>query len=156
MVKEVLRNKKAQAFLVSAVMIIVVLAALIAVSNFSKRKSFSNFPLIAEQLQIESEKVMDYALENNKWQDVSKFTQDFSAYAGSNIKIYFIENTPGPKCYYWENSVKFSCANAFDSNSLTLNIDGVDYDFQEYSEGKHFYFVMISEEGGEKYIYANS
>ncbi len=143
-------KKRGQAFLITAVIFIAIISAFITIHNFSKKTTFSTFSYIAEEIQIESEKVMDYVLVSGK--DVTDdFTQKVSDYVKKEgIDIYFIEDSSG----------SLICSNCggfvIDGNKITATIDGTNYNFPKYSEGKHFYFIMLKEAGGEKYVYTNA
>ncbi len=151
-------KKRGQAFLITAVIFIAIISAFITIHNFSKKTTFSTFSYIAEEIQIESEKVMDYVLVSGK--DVTDdFTQKVSDYAKKeDIDIYFITDN---SCYNYLDEIKIplNSNNCQTTNDLiTATIDGTNYNFPKYSEGKHFYFVMIKEkeDRGEKYVYTDA
>ena len=73
-------KKRGQAFLITAVIFITIVSALITIHNYSKKTTFSTFPYIAEEIQIESEKVMDYALIKDNWDKIDDFTKNVSDY----------------------------------------------------------------------------
>lgn len=144
-------KKRGQAFLITAVIFIAIVSAIITIHNFSKKTEFSTFPYVAEEIQIESEKVMDYDL-MHETNNIEDFTQKISDYTKKeDIDIYFINddgcyNTDSKQCLF------------NNGNKITATIDGTNYDFPKYPEGKHFYFIMIKEKevGGEKYVYTNA
>lgn len=146
-------NKKGQAFLITAIIFIAIISTFITIKNYSKKTEFSSFPYIAEEIQIESEKVMDYALIKSDDASVDKFTKDVSDYAKKeDIDIYFITGESG--------SLICSKCNNLDAskNPINATINKNSYYFTKYPEGKHFYFIMIKEKevGGEKYVYTNA
>ena len=142
-------KKGGQAFLITAIIFIAIIGTLITIKNYSKKTEFSTFPYIAEEIQIESEKVMDYDLINTD-NKIETFTQDVSNYIDEDTKIYFITKESG--------SLTCSKCNALtESNNLIFaEIDGETYQFTKYLQGKHFYFIMIKEINGEKYVYTNA
>ena len=73
-------QKRSQAFLITAVIFIAIASAIITIHNYSKKTEFSTFPYIAEEIQIESEKVMDYALIKDNWDKIDDFTKNVSDY----------------------------------------------------------------------------
>lgn len=141
--------KRGQAFIITAVIFIAIVSTLIATHNFSKKTEFSTFPFIAEEIKIESEKVMDYALVNSEWNKIDIFKEEASNYAEKEgIKIYFIEDALG--------NLRCSNCNSLDENGITATIGETEYSFPKYNSGKHFYFIMIKEKGDEKYVYTNA
>ena len=155
------KSKRSQAFLITAVIFIAIVSAFITIHNFSKKTTFSTFPYIAEEIQIESEKVMDYALIKSDENSINDFTDDVSNYVKKeNIDIYFITGEdPDMKCYYYDNAGKkdLSSDNCKTTNSeISATIKDTTYQFTEYPSGKHFYFIMIKEDRGEKYVYTNA
>ena len=153
-------KKRGQAFLISSVVIIMIIVAFVTIANYSKKTTFSTFPFVAEEIQIESEKVMDYALIIGDYSIVDDFTKNVSDYVyKEDIKIYFItEENNMIKCYNYINEIKTDL-NSNDcktgSNPINVTIDDTVYEFPK-TQGKHFYFIMIKEDGGEKYVYKNS
>jgi len=150
------RGKKAQAFLIAAVLLIGILMTFIAVFNSSKKTEFSTFKYIAEDINIESEKVMDYALLNNDADAIDKFTGNVSNYVGEDTRIYFIKED---KIYNYSGGSKTSnlFGTSLNTNDglITATIDNIDYTFP-LTQGKYFYFIMIKEDRGEKYVYTNA
>ncbi|MEK6824105.1 MAG: hypothetical protein AABY06_03660 [Nanoarchaeota archaeon] len=139
-------RKRSQAFLITAIIFIAIVSTLITIKNYSKKTEFSSFPYIAEEIQIESEKVMDYSLVSGN-DVINDFTKDVSDYTKKeDIDIYFITDDGCSNC----NSLTTN------ENNITATINGINYDFPKYSQGKHFYFIMIKERGGEKYVYTNA
>ena len=144
-------QSRSQAFLITAVIFIAIVSALITIHNYSKKTEFSTFPYIAEEIQIESEKVMDYALIKSDDASVDKFTKNVSDYVKKeDIDIYFIEDSSG--------SLSCSKCDSFDfsNNPINATINKNSYYFTKYPEGKHFYFIMVKEKGGERYAYTNA
>ncbi|HLD37834.1 MAG TPA: hypothetical protein VJA20_00140 [Candidatus Nanoarchaeia archaeon] len=143
-------QKRSQAFLITAVIFIAIASAIITIHNYSKKTEFSTFPYIAEEIQIESEKVMNYDFINNdnKIENFIKKTSDYVKKDG--INIYFITEESG--------SLRCSKCDALDTSTNPINatIKENSYYFTKYPKGKHFYFIMIKEKGGEKYVYTNA
>lgn len=153
------KSKRSQVFLITAVIFIAIISTLITIKNYSKKTEFSSFPYIAEEIQIESEKVMDYALVNDKWNEIDDFTQNVSNYVKKeDIDIYFITgDSESSSCYTDAKPCTIT-----KSDKITATIGQVpnqeSYEFPLYQEGKHFYFIMIKEkeDRGEKYVYTNA
>ena len=153
------RNKKAQAFLIASVIIITILIAFITIANYSRKTTVYDFPLIAEEINMESEKVMDYSLASGDLTKIKDFTKKISAYVGDKTKVYFIEDSSGNlEFYIWEGENKMDLSiKSIDSleKKIIVTIENSDYYFP-LTQGKHFYFIMIKEVQGEKYVYTNA
>ncbi|MBI2004395.1 hypothetical protein HYS72_02935 [Candidatus Pacearchaeota archaeon] len=149
--------KKGQAFLITAVIFIAIVSAFITIHNSSKKTEFSTFPFVAEEIQIESEKVMDYALVKDDFNSIDTFTDDVSKYVDKeNIDIYFIEDSSGSLKFY--NSTIDLTSDLTINSNIIATLENTNYLFPLNSKGKHFYFIMIKEKevGGEKYVYTNA
>lgn len=165
-------NKKAQFYLLAAMIIISIIIGFAAVSNYSKSKSFVRVYDLGEELGIESEAVLDFGIYNNK--DISElldnFTEKYSDYLSEeNRQIYFIfgnihevtirtyeEVSAGEIC------IENSCLEITDSgyyeetinpqgNKVEITINDIKYEFK-LKPGENFYFVITQEIGGEEYI----
>ena len=141
-------KKKGQAFLITAVILITVLVAFFTIVNYSKKTEFSKLEYISEQIQIESEKVMDYDLINPGTEIIDDFTGNISNNLDEDTEIYFITGESG--LLICENSCDVS-----QGTDIIVTIENSTYKFPLFAEGKHFYYVMINEYGGEKYVYTN-
>lgn len=149
------RGKKGQFFLVMAVIIIVVAAGFITLTNFSKRTKGVKLSYIGDELRIESEKVLDYiSLNGDRNEKMENFTKEFSNYTSDDIKIYFIEGKKESiKAYSYQEGETINMNNnlTITEDKIEINIgDGI-YEFNK-TKGENFYFVMISEKGYEKYV----
>ncbi len=150
-------KKRGQAFLITAVIFIAIVSALIATHNFSKKTEFSTFPYVAEEIQIESEKVMDYSLVSGE-DVINDFTKDVSDYVKKeDIDIYFITGDSNNLNFKNPEENPTSTMDTSDTSEIKITIKNTDYFFPK-TQGKHFYFVMIKEKeiGGEKYVYTNA
>lgn len=143
--------------------LIMILAAFITMSNYSKKRNLFALPYLAEEIQIESEKVMDYNLitGNDK---LENFTEEISKYAGEDTKIYFITGQDSDiKFYYYEDDAKVSLTPIIEKENkkitatIYLEDDGTpnNYEFP-LTKGENFYFIIVNEYKGEKYVYANN
>ncbi|MFB6246725.1 MAG: hypothetical protein ABEI74_04000 [Candidatus Pacearchaeota archaeon] len=164
-------EKKAQAFLIGAVLLIGILVGLVTVSNYAETSGFSTLESKGEKIDIESEKVMDYALINKKPSEklnstaIKNFTLETTKSLGPKTKIYFIENSSysgnsGPiDCYNWNTSKnpakKEYCQTYIKNQKIISTIERSNQTFPK-TQGKHFYFVMIKESQGERHIYKNT
>ena len=149
-------NKRGQAFLISTVILIGVLITFITISNYSKKTNFSTFYYTADDIQTESEKVIDYSLVNDDPLVIDKFTKNVSKYVDDDTKIYFItgEDT-NIEAYTYDINGKLMLNAEIINEKIVLKIDNTNYSF-DLTEGKHFYFIMIKKFKGDKYVYTNA
>lgn len=163
-----MKNKRGQAFLVGAILLVGILIGLVATNNYLQTSGFSTLNYEGERINIESKKVMDYALLNKGQNEklnstaINKFTKEVTNSTGPNTDTYFIENSSysgnsGPiDCYKWNKTRKKEyCKTQIKNQKIISTITGTNYTFPK-TQGKHFYFIMIKEDESEKYVYKNS
>ena len=88
-------NRKGQFFLIAAVVIISVLISVVTVSNFTSKKEVSKFYDLGEELEIESQQVLDYGTYSELNEDQMKilmehFVQRYAEYIEEDKNIYFV------------------------------------------------------------------
>ena len=150
-------NKRGQAFLISAVLLISILVAFLTIMNYSKKTTFSKLDYLSEQIQIESEKVMDYDLAQDK-NRLEYFEINISNNLDKDTRIYFITKNSTNEWNLHNYTGGF--INNFDlinleNENVTATIDNSNYTFPYFTKGKPFYYIMIKEYKGEKYVYTN-
>jgi hypothetical protein len=148
-------NKKAQFYFMATIVLIGLVAGLALTYNYSKKTNFYDVEQLAEELSIESEKVLDYDLVHSSNQ-FNNFAKDYSAYAGEDKEIYFITVNEGVKeAYKYTEGVKedFSTYLSVQNNKIEFFIGEVLYTFP-LEKGNNFYFVLSYEKNGEKYVFS--
>lgn len=90
-----LKNKKAQFYIIAAVVISGIIVMLALVLNVSDHRDFDELYDLGEELKIESEKVMDYGVYNSLSdqgiRDLTKnFTEIYTDYKGDKKDLYFV------------------------------------------------------------------
>jgi len=172
-----LGQKKGQFYLLTTIIIITILAGLITISNYSRERSNVKFDYLADELEIESEKVLDYGIKNNKDLKVllGDFTRDYSDYSETensyfifgdedeitvtgykklNSGAIFIDAGSGNQTLTLSkgeyNSIDFSNP----TESIKITVDGIEYNFILKS-GENLYFIISKEINEEKYIFTN-
>jgi len=170
-------NKRGQFYLIATIIIVGVVGGLLVVTNYSQKKVGNDFSYLKDELNIESQKVIDYGLLNNQNLDnlLKDFTKNYSNYShaensyfvfgnqnsitlagykrlsSGNVKIDFGQGEEIlnlDKGIY--NSKDFSSPN----DNIKLIIDGIDYDFA-LNKGENFYFVLVKEFGEERHVIAD-
>jgi len=170
-------KKRGQFYLLTTIIIITIITSLVTISNYSREKSNIKFNYLGEELEIESEKVLDYGIKNNEnlREFLEDFTREYSNYADVE-NSYFIfgnENEITVTGYKKLNSGTIFINAGSGNTSLNLNkgeynsrnflnpeesikvtVDGVIYNFILKS-GENFYFIISKEINGEKYTFTN-
>lgn len=151
-------NKKGQFYLIAAIIIAGILAALAVTSNYLSRTDSTSVEKIQRELKIEGEKVLDYEAINSgtSLNEFDDFSKKYSYYAGSDKDIYFIlvdQNRGVREAYKYtgETRVNFDEDLTVSSENIVFSLDGRDYTF-DLEEGKNFYFVIVYDTRGERYV----
>jgi hypothetical protein len=152
-------DKSGQFYLVATIVIVGLVIGLALILNYSNKSSSYEAEEIAKELSIESEKVMDYDTFNSA-DEFENFANAYSSYAGEEKEIYFIKvngtNVSDREAYRYIGETK----NNF-NNNLTVDVDNKKISLYLYDnyysfnleEGKNFYFVLIYDNKGERYVY---
>ena len=90
-------KKRGQIYLIATVIIIAIISSFTLLSDYNKQENSNFIYDLKKQLEIESEKVLDYGFTNESdIEDLTEnFAEDFSDYVGSGIDIYFISGETG-------------------------------------------------------------
>ena len=150
------KNRKAQFYLVAAIVLIVVIAAFVTIANYSRKKNAPTIYDLSEELGIESQNIIDYGTANEEDIDelLNNFLEDYANYAGKDKNLYFLFGNPGEiqvKAYNDLQDVSSEIVYSHDSEQVIVTIDDVEYQF-DLAEGYGFYFVVSQEISGEKYV----
>ncbi len=159
-----MRSKRGQFYLIAAIIIILVIAGFVTVSNYAKRSSSVTLYDFGEELGIESQNVLDYgsalseAEMNDLWQI---FIEDYKDYAGGGKDLYFIFGNwsgigiNGLNIVAYENLLSVSAPTMTPSNNkVQITIEDITYEF-DLIQGQNFYFVVSQEIDGDKYVAKN-
>lgn len=148
-------DKRGQFYLIAALVIIVMIIAVVGIYNSTRRKEDSRIQNLAEQLRIESGKILDYGAKTTTypWSD---FTKNFTDYAGSEVHITYITGTISSynAFYYDDNGNQLPAINYTQGSTLIVTHNNDNYSFN-LKEGENFYFI-ISQHIGEEYYVAKS
>lgn len=148
-------DKRAQFYLVATIIIVGLLVGLSVVFNYSTKASSYGIEKITKELNIEGEKVLDYDSAHST-NEFESFSRDYSAYIGEDKDIYFIivdEDASVEEAYKYSEGEKVSLNSYLVvDGSIRFTLDGKVYNF-ELKEGKNFYFIIIYDKGGERYVY---
>lgn len=170
-------GKKGQFYLITAFVIIAVIVGSIAISNYVKKQSSTRLYNLREDLEIESENVLEYGTysefdEVQMQELLSNFTETYSEYVGEGIQIYFVFGNrykiivagyqelasetiyvAGSPMMITEGEYTYEEFDLSDSdeNRIIVTIDSIEYEFR-LKAGENFYFVISQEIEGEEHI----
>ena len=170
-------DKEGQFYLLTTVLIIAMIGGFILISNFSQKRSDIKFDYLGEELNIESEKVIDYGINNNK--DIKalleNFTKTYSPYSEAENSYFvfgnreiitlagykklnsgsiFINVGSGNQELILNKGVYNSIELINPQENIKVTVNEIGYDFSLKS-GENFYFILSKELEGEIYIIRN-
>jgi len=172
-------DKKAQFYLVAAMVIISLIIGFATIQNYTKKKQVKIYD-IKDELGIEGGNVLDYGIFNlEKDSDITalveNFSNDFFNYAGAEKRefylvfgnteggIYIINNTEiekgtmsieigGERSGITNTISKIKATPISPSDGgVTVTINGIDYSFK-LKGGENFYVIISQEIEGEQHI----
>ena len=170
-------GKKGQFYLIAAIILATIIIGISVVVNYSKKQDSGNLENLKEEIQIESENVLDYGVYNElSDSDMKTLLTDFSKdYINSKCKdknLYFIFGNSGSLTVVSSQSseetarinvggetvdliitqegVSFSPL----GNQVSLIINDFTHNFK-LEEGENFYFLISQEIGGGTYVIKN-
>ncbi len=168
-------GKKGQFYLISAVVLAMLVIGIFTISNYSRTESNVKLENLKEEIQTESEYVMDYGLYNELsdaalYALLMDFTSDYLDYQGEDRDLYFIfgnQNnltvtgyqktdkqvfvSAGSSATITEEAGKFNGGINPSTNIILLSIDEMNYEF-ELTDGENFYFVLSQKLNKGEYI----
>ena len=127
-------RKRGQFYLITTILIISVIAGLILVTNYSQKKSNVDLDYLREELILESEKVIDHGLNNNKDMKglLTDFTTKYPNYSPADDFYFLFGN---------KDIMTIAGFKKLTSGSITANIKGTEELFeltQGYYNSKDF------------------
>jgi hypothetical protein len=150
-----MRNKRGQFYLISTIVIVGLVIGLVVTYNYYKKDYSYVAKEIANEVEIESAKVMDYDTihSTEKFED---FARDYSYYVGEEKEIYFIlvegEEKEAYK-YAGEEKEDLSSNLSVVGDDIKFTLEKEDYTFK-LEDGKNLYFLIVHETGGERYVFS--
>jgi len=170
-------NKRGQFYLLTTIIIVGLIFSFASVVNFSQKKTSVDISYLKDELTIESEKVMDDALYNDKnmVESLISFSETYSTYSEAD-NLYFIFGNRGNvtiagyrKLSNGEilvdvgfgnqeiNFIKevYNSKNFLNPNkTINITINDFVYDFN-LSSGENFYFILYKEVKNDLHIVTN-
>jgi len=150
-------EKKGQIYLIATFVVISAIVGLAIVgNNIQKEKGNEVVYELRDELEIESEYVLDYISINNEDMEteIEQFAEDFSKSSEQN-EFYFVFGEGGElSSYKYTDGEKESFSHTVADGKIKVNVEGTEYSF-DLSTGKNFYFVISNKDGDEKNIATN-
>jgi hypothetical protein len=172
-------GKKGQFYLIAAIILATIIIGISVVMNYSKKQDSGNLENLKEELQIESENVLDYGAYNELSDSDMKslltdFSKNYTTAKGKDKNLYFIfgkEGTDSLKVVAsqsLEETAKINVGNGIVDlditqegvsfsplgNQVSLIVNDFTHDFI-LEEGENFYFLISQEIGGGVYVTKN-
>lgn len=153
--KNNLKEKRGQFYIGISLVVVSLIIAVILISNYVQKKAELNIEKIAEDIDIEGEKTLDYASANtsiDKEEFIKNFTYNFGRYTKEDVDIYtFFGNKTNIKVHKYSKGVLETINPLISIDKASIEIDEIKYEF-ELREGDNLYFIIVKESDGEKYV----
>jgi len=148
------RNKKAQFYLIAAIVIIGAFLGLVSVLNYSERGDNPEVYYLVSELNIEGENVLDYEAATGA-SVFEEFAKNYSYYVGEEREIHFIVGESGNLDNFWydgeiRNPVPYQEA----GGNVSIEVHDAWHTF-ELQPGQNFYFVMVDTYKDQEYFVTN-
>lgn len=154
-------NKSGQFYLVAAMVVIAIVIGFATISNSSRVTEGSQIIYsIEEKLEIEAGYVLDYCVTNDfPPEDTILQMETFAETFTNSLKdmeFYLIFGQEGDLVSYkYFNGIRTDLSHTIvNVNQIQILVDSTEYLFNQTSGG-NFHYVIVKEEGNEKYIAAN-
>lgn len=146
-------NKRGQFYLIAGIIIVGIILGIIVISNYAKKESYSRIEETGKEVEIESQKVLDYRAYSGQ-DKLSEFGKDYSSYIGEDIEFYFITGDENNiDAYKYLNGYETQLSDPeIEDDKIIFTLNGEEYEF-ELKSGENFYFVINQEIKGENYVY---
>jgi hypothetical protein len=149
-----MKNKRGQFYLIATIVIVVLVIGLVVTYNHYSKDYSTEAQKIANEVEIESSKVMDYDTLHST-ENIENFAKDYSIYLGEEKEIYyFIVDGTEKEAYRYVNGIKKDFTGNLSVGTMdikfTLEKDVYSFDLEK---GKNLYFLVIYETGGERYVF---
>jgi len=166
-------NKRGQYYLIAAMIIVIILASFLSVINYSSNKKDNSINEIQRELNIEIEKILEYAayadlsdaesltvFDNMSSNYIDKFPEKTLIFVygnpestiktkGYNSREEIIYFNPGSEFKILKSGVgEFNQTYSLSEKNATIRIEDFDYSF-EFQKGQGFYYLISNKDGGE-------
>lgn len=165
-------KKRGQFYLISAIVMISLIIGFATMSNYLRQKSFVKIYYLGEELEIESENILDYYTHNsgeNLEAGLRDFIKTYSDYSGVENLYFIFGNQESVLVVGYQDlagdifvdgsSLEITggtvATGTYSTGSdVEIKINEDEYNFDLNPE-KNFYFIMSQKIGEEKYVITN-
>lgn len=170
-----MNNKRGQFYLISAMIIIAIALGFVAISNTSGRQGFAELSFAGEELEFESQAVLDYIAykDQDAKAQLTTFTQDYSTYTDIDNSYFVFGDTTevtvaayqkfsdgrilvdtgsGDQELEIEKATYKSQSYSSPTSPVTLTINEVEHEF-ELKQGTNFYFIIAKAKKEGEYVF---
>ncbi len=165
-------EKRAQFYLVSAIIIAAIVMSLVVTTNYSKKQEYTNLDSLRDEIRIEGASVLDYAINNSESDSaisirMQDFTQKYIDLESRDKDLYFLFGTQTNitvKGYQKNvhavslnteqittNKSAFVGSVGNPGGTVNLKIDSNSHIFN-LSNGQSFYFILSKDIDGGSYV----
>lgn len=166
-------KKRGQFYLISAIVMISLIIGFATMSNYLRQKSFVKIYYLGEELEIESENILDYYTHNsgeNLEDGLKDFIKTYSDYSGVENLYFIFGNQESVLVVGYQDlagdifvdgsslSIPAKSAKSqrypspMEDVEIIINEDKYNFDL---NTEKNFYFIMSQKIGEEKYVVTN-
>jgi hypothetical protein len=177
------KNKRAQFYLMGAVILIGILLGYLEISNSYRINNFENIYFSGDEIEIECSKILEYLAYQSDLTEIQKldileqFVELYSknSYAENSYFVFgtseemiisaYRKKSSGTIFIYCDEEVPeevsidkgiFTTASCVLVNNINITIDDINNEF-EVKEGKNIYFILNEEDSkGGKYIFTGN
>lgn len=149
----ILGDKKGQYYFFAAIIIVAVVASSIAIVNYSRVGSNFEIESIAEELSVETQKVLDYDVSHTGNEEIQTFGEEYSSYR-DNVEIYFVigeDSNVNAYKYSKGEETEVSGDVEVEGDKIIFTLDDTEHEF-DLSSGTNFYFLVTQEIDGDSYV----
>jgi hypothetical protein len=171
-------EKRGQVYLLTTIIIVALIGSFVIVVNYSQERSSINIDHLGEELIIESEKVLNYGLNNNVNLKtlLENFTKTYVNHSDvddsyfvfgnkNNVSIagfqklesgdVYINVINGSQTLTLNSGVYNSVSYLNPNENISLNVNGIIYNFT-LKVGENFYYVLSKKIDDNVYTITNS
>jgi len=157
-------NRKGQFYLMVSLILVAVIVGMISVHNLAKKKPVAKISHLEEELEIESEYVLDYYTNTDDYV-IDDFTKNYSYYLGGDVNVIYILENESDGLEVFDYNLSTGNKNTRDyyvldyvpssgEGKINVPVNSTNYTF-EMRHGKDFYFIITKEAFEEKHVITN-
>ncbi|MFH1801372.1 MAG: hypothetical protein ABH804_00865 [archaeon] len=150
-----MQNKRGQFYLIASIILLAIIIGIAGVSNYIEKKESIKINYVKDELESESEEVLEYKITNGD-DVVEDFLDKYTSYAEEEGReFYFAFGEQGSiEGYKYSEDGREDLDIEVAEEKIKVSVHEELYEF-DLNIGYNFYFVIFQELGGEKYVATN-